>query len=155
MFENNYKLLICKRTFYIAIIRPCLKYITYFYFITIDLHSITLKYKMQIYFSSKWWMDLNKISKKKLLYRSKKMQALIRPITVNFLFIAISCIYSKFNVVCGDYLIIWQNFWKFCFLFRAFFHVFLHVFCSGIHRLWNNIILMFLNFNLSIQIIFF
>ena len=48
-------------------------------------------------------------------------------------------------------LIIWQNFWKFRFLFSAFFHVF----CSYINRLWKNITLIFLNFNLSIQIIFF
>ena len=47
------------------------------------------------------------------------------------------------------------KFWKFCFLFTAFFHVFLHVFCSYINRLWNNVILIFLNFDLSTQIIFF
>ena len=56
--------------------------------------------------------------------------SLLRPITV----------YSNFDAACGDYLIIWQNISKFCFLFPTLFHVFLHVFCSYIDRLQNNII---------------
>ena len=43
--------------------------------------------------------------------------------------------YLKFSATCGDYLIIWPIFWKFCFLFPAFFHVFLLVFYSYIDRL--------------------
>ena len=46
----------------------------------------------------------------------------------------------------------WQNFWKFCFLFPVFFHVFLLVFSLYTNRLLNNNILIFLNFNLFIQI---
>ena len=62
-------------------------------------------------------------------YKSLYLQSLFRPIIVNFSFIVISCtfLYLKFDAACSDYLIIWQNFWKFYFLFPVFFQVFLHV----------------------------
>ena len=61
--------------------------------------------------------------------KSLYLQSLFRPIIVNFSFIVISCtfLYLKFDAACSDYLIIWQNFWKFYFLFPVFFQVFLHV----------------------------
>ena len=71
----------------------------------------------------------------------------IAKLKVNHLYFVHShFLYLKFDATCGDYLIVWQNFWKFCFLFPTFFHELLHVFCSYVDRLWNNIILIFLNF---------
>ena len=88
------------------------------------------------------------ISLKKIIYVN------FRPIIVKFSFIVISCTWSLIRHV----VIIWLfgKILKILFslpcLFSCLF--FLHVFCSYIDRLWSNIII-FLNFNLSIQIIFF
>ena len=113
--------------------------------ILVNLYLFWVVFNLTFFYQKQWFYSSDEISLFSVT-RSTHDQA-----NHSSFFVQSHFLYSKFDAACGDYLFIWQNFRTFCFLFPAFFHVF----CSYIDRLWNNIILIFLNFNISIQIIFF